>query len=84
MDLKTFFLQNRGAQTALARELGVSEGDVSAWASGRREIPIPHCPRIEMSKTIGGKVTRRELRPIDWANIWPELVKATKARKVAA
>lgn len=35
-------------------------------------VPIEHCPAIEAA--TNGAVTRRDLRPDDWWEIWPELV----------
>lgn len=63
-----------GGQAAFARALGVSSPTVSQWVSGGRPIPPKRCVAIEQA--TGGKVTRQELRPHDWADHWPEL-KAT-------
>lgn len=40
--------------------------------------PARHCVAIE--RATGGKVTRRELRPDDWAELWPELAFDLTAR----
>lgn len=62
-----------GGTFAVAEILGVKPPSVSAWRAGR--IPddklIRLAPAIE--RASGGKVTRRDLRPNDWAEIWPEL-----------
>ena len=75
MDLSTYFGRARGAQSALARELGVPQSLPSAWAAvderKRRPVPIQHCAAIE--RATGGVVTRQDLRPDDWHLIWPEL-----------
>lgn len=60
-----------GSATALAALLGVSKGAVFQWKLDGRMTPARHCVVIE--RATGGKVTRRELRPNDWAEIWPEL-----------
>jgi DNA-binding transcriptional regulator YdaS (Cro superfamily) len=60
-----------GSQTALAAVLGVSKGAVSQWKDEDRRVPAAHCVAIE--RATGGAVTRRELRPDDWQQIWPEL-----------
>ena len=40
-------------------------------ASGDKSIPLEHATAIE--KFTGGFVTRRDIRPDDWRDIWPEL-----------
>lgn len=49
---------------------------VSQWlrpkASNGRPVPPKQCVRIE--QLTQGQVTRRDLRPDDWQEIWPELV----------
>ena len=65
-----------GSQAALARALNVTPVTVGQWlnpekATGRG-VPPKQCVRIE--KLTDGVVTRRDLRPNDWADIWPELV----------
>lgn len=61
-----------GGQAALARALGVSPAVVNQWVSGVRPVPIERCVAIE--RATAGAVTRRDLRPDDWRDIWPELV----------
>ncbi len=55
----------------LAGILGVTTQAVCFWRDGKRRLPVEYCAQIELA--TGGKVTRRELRPHDWQNIWPEL-----------
>jgi DNA-binding transcriptional regulator YdaS (Cro superfamily) len=64
-----------GGLTKLAEAIGQSTQTVSNWRS--RGVPVVHCAAIEQA--TGGKVTRRDLRPDDWARIWPELAEPTKA-----
>lgn len=60
-----------GNATRLANILGVSVQAVCFWRDGRRGIPAEKCTAIE--RATGGAVTRRDLRPDDWHEIWPEL-----------
>ncbi|WP_444897921.1 helix-turn-helix domain-containing protein [Microbulbifer sp. SSSA005] len=50
-----------GTQGRLAQLLGVTQGMVSAWATGRKEIAPHRCSQIE--RVTFGAVTREELRP---------------------
>ncbi len=59
-----------GSQKALAERLDVSHQAVWAWIN-RNSIPAEHCTAIE--RATSGAVTRRDLRPLDWHLIWPEL-----------
>lgn len=70
------YLQDKSAAD-LARTLGVSPVLVSQWRKGSRPIPIERCTQIEAA--TGGNVTRQDMRPDDWARIWPELIKASAA-----
>lgn len=69
-----------GSQTALADALGVTQQTVSNWLKGGVIRP-EHCSAIE--RFTAGAVTRRDLRPDDWQDIWPELV-VTQPSQVAA
>lgn len=60
-----------GGTIAAASKLGVKPPAVSDWLTKKRPIPIKRCVQIEQA--TGGAVTRRDLRPDDWAEIWPEL-----------
>lgn len=64
-----------GSQRALATALGVAPVNVSQWLSSARvkgrPVPPKQCVRIEW--LTKGAVSRRELRPDDWRDIWPEL-----------
>jgi len=62
-----------GGRDVLAARLGLtSVGAIGNWKV--RGVPIEHCARIE--RELGGVVSRRELRPDDWMDIWPELAAA--------
>ena len=65
-----------GGRGALGEKLGVSPAAIGNWKL--RGVPIEHCYPIE--KATCGLITRRDLRPDDWQEIWPELTQvATKA-----
>lgn len=61
-----------GGRGALAAALGVSLAALGNWKS--RGVPIQRCVAIE--RLSGGVVTRRDLRPDDWRDIWPELAES--------
>jgi DNA-binding transcriptional regulator YdaS (Cro superfamily) len=66
-----------GSQLALAKALGVTPVTVNQWvrpsgANSSRPVPPKQCVRIEL--LTAGRVSRRELRPADWRDIWPELL----------
>ena len=63
----------------LARLLDVSPQAISSVKKGDRPVPIPWCPEIE--KATEGRVTRKDLRPDDWAKLWPELADSGKRRR---
>lgn len=62
-----------GGTTAVARILNVKPPSVHAW----RTSGIPDDKLIRLAPSIeratNGAVGRRDLRPDDWADIWPEL-----------
>ncbi|OXJ16312.1 transcriptional regulator [Burkholderia sp. HI2500] len=82
MDLKTYLSSlERGGASKLADEIGVSASFLSQMASGASSISPARCVLIE--KATGAAVSRRDLRPDDWQDIWPELV-ANQSAQVAA
>lgn len=58
----------------LAGVLGVAPPTVAEWCNGRRPVPVRRCRAIE--EATGGRITRRDLRPDDWQDIWPELAES--------
>ncbi|MBP3980849.1 helix-turn-helix domain-containing protein [Acidovorax sp. JG5] len=74
MDLKTYLKTHK--QVELARVLGVTQGAVHQWANGLTAVAIERCVPIE--RATDGAVTRRDLRPNDWFDIWPELADMKK------
>ncbi len=69
--------QLAGGQAALARILGLTPAVINQWVSERRPIPVERCFAIE--RATHGAVTRKDLRPADWQDIWPELAEAAVA-----
>ena len=77
MDLKSYLDgRPRGELKELAAKLKLSAIYLSQLVARQndREPSPALCVRIE--QVTGGKVTRRDLRPDDWAAIWPELTQA--------
>lgn len=72
MDLKQYIdsLEWGGAKE-LADKLGISKSFLSQMASGISAISPKRCVEIEIA--TNSKVTRKDLRPNDWHEIWPEL-----------
>lgn len=62
---------DRGGAALLAGKLGVSPSFLSQMASGIAAISPERCVAIE--RETCGAVTRKDLRPGTWRNIWPEL-----------
>lgn len=65
----------RGVASRLASDLDVPAALISQWASGVRPVPIERCVAIE--RATKAFVTRKDLRPLDWQAIWPELDEET-------
>lgn len=63
--------KGRGALTELADATETHVPDMSRWASGQR--PIPEKAAVAIEQATKGAVMRWDLRPDDWAAIWPEL-----------
>ena len=61
-----------GGRAGLAKRLRVTPAALGNWKV--RGVPIEHCPAIE--RATSGAVTRRDLRPEDWREIWPELAES--------
>jgi DNA-binding transcriptional regulator YdaS (Cro superfamily) len=73
MNLSDYLKKERGRAKLVAQELGVSSSLVAQWAAGK-PVSVERCVAIE--RATDGAVTRRELRPADWTEIWPELAAA--------
>lgn len=75
MELNDYLISHgRGSTSQLARAIGAHAPDVSRWASKQRPVPERFAAAIE--RETQSAVTRRDLRPRDWQQIWPELAQA--------
>ncbi|AUX61634.1 helix-turn-helix domain-containing protein [Simonsiella muelleri] len=62
-----------GSQAEFARILEIKRMNIQHWKRGNVEVPVKRCVQIE--KLTDGVVTRRDLRPDDYWEIWPDLAK---------
>ena len=81
MKLTEYLNLERGRFTSLAKSIGAHAPDVCRWAKEKsdkdyRPVPIIKCYAIELATS--GQVSRKDLRPDDWVDIWPELIKKVK------
>ncbi|RSE60379.1 helix-turn-helix domain-containing protein [Alcaligenes faecalis] len=60
-------------QAEFARRIGVSQSQVYQFLNDIRPVSEKVCVRIE--ERTNGELSRKHLRPHDWADIWPELRK---------
>jgi len=78
MQLNDYFqLPNSMSVADLRALIGVkSDAQIRQWQHGYADrLPSPaNCVAIE--RATDGLVTRRDLRPHDWQDIWPELAEA--------
>lgn len=65
-------IDQAGGQTKLAARIQASPAMVWQWAKDKRPVAAHYCVRIE--RVLG--ISRRDLRPSDWGDIWPELIDA--------
>lgn len=74
-------LDKPGVRAQIMAAFCVSPQVISNWKT--RGTPVEHCNNIE--KITAGKVTRQELRPDDFWEIWPDLdrFRPVEAAKVA-
>ena len=69
-----------GGRQQLAQVLDVTLGALGNWKA--RGVPLERCVSIE--RATNGAVTRKDLRPDDWHEIWPELATPTPTEPAAA
>ena len=75
MDKINVVFELMGGVGAVASACNVSPQQAHQWKTGARPVPPQYCPLLEQKiVALGGNVTRKELRPDDWAKIWPELI----------
>ena len=83
MDLKTFINSMDAARREhFATEAGTTLGHLRNVMYGYS--PAAPAMAVAIERLSDGQVTRQELRPTDWADIWPELLPAnrpTRARQ---
>jgi DNA-binding transcriptional regulator YdaS (Cro superfamily) len=72
MKLIDYLLETNTKKADFARAIKVPDALLYQWLNELRPVAPKHCPAIEAA--TGGKVTRKELRPDDWQDIWPDLV----------
>jgi DNA-binding transcriptional regulator YdaS (Cro superfamily) len=72
MKLSEYVDEAHGRQTELARDLRCPSQLVWQWARAVRDVPLERC--VDIERATGGRVSRRDLRPLDWHRMWPELV----------
>ena len=60
-----------GSQAALAEKLGISQPAISQAIKRGGYLTPKHC--IKLEQLYPGRISRQELRPHDWQDIWPEL-----------
>ncbi len=66
MNLAQYLTSTETSQAAFAKQLGVSQGLVNQWLTGKRPISAERCPVIE--RITNGAVTCEELNDkVDWA-----------------
>ena len=71
-----------GSATLLASAIGVRQSAISNWRARGTVIDPFYCVAIE--RATNGAVTRQDLRPDDWREIWPELANTLAAVAPAA
>lgn len=69
-----------GGAVQAAKKLCVSNYQtIQSWAT--KGVPVAYSATVE--RLIEGRVTRRELYPLDWQDIWPELVESEEKQPPA-
>lgn len=74
MTLSEWLKAEYGRGRKLADQVGVPQSFVVKLASRQKPVPVARCLPIE--RATAGAVTRKDLRPEDWAEIWPEAAQA--------
>jgi len=63
-----------GGVARLADAVGVRQSAISNWRVRGTQPNAAYCAAIE--RATNGQVTRKDLRPLDWMAIWPELAES--------
>lgn len=61
MKLSDWVAAKRGRQASLADQLGLRQPQVADWISGKKRVPLDHCPFIQAF--TAGEVRCEDLRP---------------------
>lgn len=72
---------SKDAREAFAASCGTSVGYLRKAVSSGQLLNATTCVRIEQGSC--GQITRQELRPDDWQNIWPELATDQRHRSAS-
>ena len=78
MNLDDYLSEPGRSNAALAAAVRVSPVLISQWRTGVRSVPVERCVAIEQATC--SSVTRIDLRPNDWWQIWPELAELHPGR----
>lgn len=72
MKLLDYIRQPENSASALAARVGIAPAFLYQIAHGKRQASAALARAMET--VTSGAVTRRDLRPTDWGDIWPELI----------
>ena len=74
MKLKNYLSERgRGAIAELAKAIGGFSSDISGYIKEESPKPVPPKTCVAIEKATTGKVTRKDLRPEDYWEWWPDL-----------
>lgn len=76
---KYFFDMDSAGRDSLASSCGTTRGHLQNVAYGYRDASPNLAVCIE--RATNGAVSRRDLRPDDWQDIWPELAQPSTQEK---
>ena len=82
MTLKEYLTARNGTASWLAKKLGVSMSYLSQMASGKANIAPKRA--VEIEQATDGIVSRKDMFPDDWHEIWPELAQQEQKKKEEA
>jgi len=81
MNLNDYF-DTQETLVQFSKRTGISISSLSFWRHGIRRIPFERCPQIETA--TGGMVSRRDLCPDNWKELWPELAQQEQKKNEEA
>lgn len=61
MDISAYLTEKELSQEAFAKQIGVSQGLVWQWISGKTRITAERA--VEIEQKTGGEIARHDLRP---------------------